>query len=98
MPDDTELLEQRVTRRKQKLEQAAAVVSMTQERLASATAADEVASRELRTLRAALKSAQKKAKRLKQRTKQAEALSGSTEQDRLLAERELAEELQTSEK
>lgn len=98
MPDDTELLEQRVIKRKQKLEEAAAVVSMIQDRLASASASDEEAGRELRTLRAALKSAEKKAKRLKKRTKQAEALAGSAEQDRLLAERELGEELQSYEK
>jgi DNA repair exonuclease SbcCD ATPase subunit len=98
LPDDTELLEQRVIKRKQKLEEAAAVVSMIQERLASASTADEEAGRELRTLRAALKSAEKKAKRLKKRTKQAEALAGSVEQDRLLAERELGEELQSYEK
>ena len=98
MPDDTELLEQRVTKRKQKLEQAAAVVSMVQDRVASATTAEEEAGRELRTLRAALKSAQKKAKRLKKRTDQARALSGSAEQDRLDAERELGEELRTYEK
>ena len=98
MPDDTELLEQRVIKRKQKLEEAAAVVTMIQERLASASKADEEAGRELRTLRAALESAEKKAKRLKKRTKQAEDLAGSVEQDRLAAERELAEELQSYEK
>lgn len=98
MPDDTELLEQRVTKRKQKLEQAAAVVSMVQERVATATAADEQSGRELRTLSAALKAAEKKAKRLKKRTKQAQALSGSAAEDRLAAERELAEELQRYDK
>jgi hypothetical protein len=98
LPDDTELLEQRVTKRKQKLEQAAAVVSMVQDRLASATAADEEAGRELRTLRAALKAAEKKAKLLKKRTQQARDLSASAEDDRLSAERELGEELQRYEK
>jgi len=98
LPDDTELLEQRVTKRKQKLEQAAAVVSMVQERVATATAADEQSGRELRTLSAALKAAEKKAKRLKKRTKQAQALSGSAAEDRLAAERELAEELQRYDK
>jgi chromosome segregation ATPase len=98
LPDDTELLEQRVTKRKQKLEQAAAVVSLVQDRVATATAADEESGRELRTLRAALEAAEKKAKRLKKRTRQARALSGSAEEDRLAAERELAEELQRYDK
>jgi hypothetical protein len=62
--DDTALLELKVSKHQQKLEQAASVVSMTRDRLASSEKADKESRRELKSLEAALKSAKKKAKQL----------------------------------
>ena len=51
MAENIQLLEQRVDKQQDKLEQAAAVVTMTQDRHAAATTGHKESKRELRTAR-----------------------------------------------
>ena len=98
LSDDTELLQQRVTKQTQKLEQARTVVELTQARLDAASAAHEESERERKRKESALELARSRAKRLAKETKRARRLSEAVMQDRADAENELAEHLQTQEK
>ena len=98
LSDDMELLRQRVTKQGQKLEQARAVVDLTQARLDAASAAHEDADRERKRKESALELAKSRAKRLAKETKRARRLSEAVGQDRADAENELAERLETREK
>jgi hypothetical protein len=98
LSDDTELLQQRVIKQTQKLEQARTVVELTQARLDAASAAHEESERERKRKESALELATSRAKRLAKETKRARRLSEAVMQDRADAENELAEHLQAQEK
>lgn len=94
MSDNMELLEQRVNKQRQKLEQASTVVQLTQERFDAASAAKDDAARERKRLKSALKLAQSRTKRLGRDAKKARKLAYALGQDRTDAKNELAESLE----
>ena len=98
MPDNMELLEQRVTKQQQKLEQASTVVELTQARLDVAARASDDADRERRRLASALELAERRAKRLAKEAKGALKLADAVGQDRADAENELAENVKAQQK
>jgi chromosome segregation ATPase len=98
LSDDADLLEQRATKQRQKLEQARTVAELTQARFDEASAAHAQAERERDRKESALELAKGRAKRLAKETKAARRLSEALAQDCADAENELAELLQEQEK
>lgn len=96
--DNMELLQQRVTKHQQKLDQASKVAQMSQERLDAVSKASDEADRERRRLQSALELAERRAKRLAKEAKNALKLADAVGQDRADAENELAENLQRQQK
>jgi hypothetical protein len=94
LSDDTGLLQQRVAKQRQKLEQARTVVELTRGRFDAAAEAHEEAERERKRKESALELAKGRAKRLAKETKRARRLSEAVGQDRADAENELAEHLE----
>lgn len=91
MSDDLELLQQRVSSRQEKLDQATGALDLAQTRFDASSAAYESADRERRRVKAALKLARKRADRLAKEAKRTKRMAREAETDRDDAENELAE-------
>lgn len=91
MSTDLELLQQRVSSRQEKLDQATGALDLARTRFDSSSAAYEAADRERRRVKAALKLAQERAARLAKEAQRTKKLAREAETDRDDAENELAE-------
>jgi hypothetical protein len=98
LSDNRELLQQRVTKHQQKLDQATTVVELTQARFDAASTAHDEAARDLKRKKSALKLAKARYRRLEKEAKRASELAKAVGQDRADAKNELAEHRQVQEK
>jgi hypothetical protein len=98
MSDNVEQLQQRVARQKEKLEDAAGAVELTQERFDASAAAYEQADVERKRLKTSLKLAKRRARRLKKEAKGVQKLVHATKDDRDDAARELDEHVAVRDK
>jgi RNA polymerase-binding transcription factor len=88
---DLELLQQRVSSRQEKLDQATGALDLARTRFDSSSAAYEAADRERRRVKSALKLAKERADRLAKEAQRTKKLAREAETDRDDAENELAE-------
>jgi chromosome segregation ATPase len=93
MSDNVEQLQQRVAKRREKLEDAASAVELTQARFDASAAAYEQADADRKRLKTSLKLAKRRARRLAKEAKRATKLAHVTLDDRDDAVRELDEHL-----